>query len=314
MAVRVFGTRPPGPGSARALARSLESWRPDAVLIEGPPEAAGVLALAADPGLQPPVALLAYLPGRPAQASFWPMASWSPEWVALRHALATGAEARMIDLPAAAFLHQGRRRGDTAYEGDPLARLAEAAGYDDTERWWEDMVEHRGHEEPWDAITEAMAEMRTHRTGTPGAEADFEAQREAAMRRNIRAAARQFGRVAVVCGAWHAPALADMGPARADQLLLRGLTREKALVTWVPWTNHRLSTISGYGAGVTSPGWYGHLFASPDRPVERWMVKVAGLLRAERIDAPADADRTGRTDAEPTERLEARARALAARR
>ena len=282
----MFGIRHHGPGSARALAATLRAWRPDAVLIEGPPEAAGVLALAADLAMRPPVALLGYLPGKPSQASFWPMAAWSPEWVALRHALAAGAEARMIDLPVAAFLQRGRARGDAAHEGDPLARLAEAAGYDDTERWWEDMVEHRGDEEPWDAITEAMAEMRADRSGTPGSEAELEAQREAAMRRNIRAAAKSFERVAVVCGAWHAPALVDMGPARADQELLRGLTRERATVTWVPWTNQRLSTISGYGAGVTSPGWYGHLFLSPDQPVERWMVRVASLLRDERVDAP----------------------------
>lgn len=286
MTVRVFGIRHHGPGSARALAATLQAWRPDAVLIEGPPEAGSVLALAGEPGMRPPVALLGYLPGKPAQASFWPMAAWSPEWVALRHALAAGAEVRMIDLPVAAFLHQGRTRGDRAYEGDPLSRLAEAAGYDDTERWWEDMVEHRGDEEPWEAITEAMAEMRASRSGTPGSEADFEAQREAAMRRNIRAAAKTFERVAVVCGAWHAPALVEMGPARVDQELLRGLTREKATVTWVPWTNRRLSTMSGYGAGVTSPGWYSHLFLSPDRPVERWMVRVASMLRAERMDAP----------------------------
>ena len=286
MAVRVFGIRHHGPGSARALAGTLRRWQPDAVLIEGPPEAAGVLGLAADPEMHPPVALLGYMPGKPAQASFWPMAAWSPEWVALRHALATGAHAAMIDLPVAAFLQQGRTRGDRAYEGDPLSRLAEAAGYDDTERWWEDLIEHRGEEEPWDAITEAMSEMRALRSATPGSEADFEAQREAGMRRHIRSAAKQFERVAVVCGAWHAPALAELGPARADQELLRGLTREKATVTWVPWTNQRLSFLSGYGAGVTSPGWYGHLFLSPDRPVERWMVRVASMLREERVDAP----------------------------
>lgn len=37
----------------------------------------------------------------------------------------------------------------------------------------------------------------------------------------------------------------------------------------------------GYGAGIDSPGWYAHLFGAPDRPVERWLTKVAVLLRAE---------------------------------
>lgn len=43
----------------------------------------------------------------------------------------------------------------------------------------------------------------------------------------------------------------------------------------------RLARASGYGAGIASPGWYGHLFSVPDRPVERWLTKVARLLRDE---------------------------------
>lgn len=67
----------------------------------------------------------------------------------------------------------------------------------------------------------------------------------------------------------------------ADRALLKGLPKVKTDVTWVPWTHRRLSRAGGYGAGIASPGWYAHLFAAPDRPVERWLTKVAGLLRAE---------------------------------
>ena len=62
----------------------------------------------------------------------------------------------------------------------------------------------------------------------------------------------------------------------ADRALLKGLPKVKAEMTWVPWTHRRLARHSGYGAGIDSPGWYGHLFGAPDRPVERWMTKVAG--------------------------------------
>jgi hypothetical protein len=103
------------------------------------------------------------------------------------------------------------------------------------------------------------------------------------MRRTIRAALGEgFGRVAVVCGAWHAPALAGPLPtAASDSRLLRGLRRRKATVTWVPWTHGRLAVASGYGAGVTSPGWYHHVFVAPDRPVTRWLTRVAAVLREE---------------------------------
>jgi len=102
------------------------------------------------------------------------------------------------------------------------------------------------------------------------------------MRLQVRAAQREFGDgVAVVCGAWHVPALRQKTAVAADRALLKGLPKVKADLTWVPWTYRRLARVSGYGAGIDSPGWYGHLFAAPDRPVERWMTKVAGLLRDE---------------------------------
>ena len=180
---------------------------------------------------------------------------------------------------------------DTDVRIDPLAVLAEAAGYDDPERWWEDVVEHRGVGEgdafaPFVVLEEAMGALREV-YGSGGHDRDL--VREAYMRLQVRAAQREFGdAVAVVCGAWHVPALRQKTAVAADRALVKGLPKVKADMTWVPWTYRRLSRFSGYGAGIDSPGWYGHLFAAPDRPVERWMTKVAGLLRDEdRIVSPA---------------------------
>ncbi|MGW4329857.1 DUF5682 family protein [Nocardia sp. NPDC004573] len=107
-------------------------------------------------------------------------------------------------------------------------------------------------------------------------------RREAYMRQTMRKALKDGAmRLAVVCGAWHAPALTGaLGPAAPDARLLKGLPKTKAKLTWVPWTHSRLSTTSGYGAGVASPGWYHHLFTATERPIARWLTKVAGVLRA----------------------------------
>ncbi|MEU4343057.1 DUF5682 family protein [Nocardia sp. NPDC023852] len=107
-------------------------------------------------------------------------------------------------------------------------------------------------------------------------------RREAYMRQTMRKALKDGAvRLAVVCGAWHAPALTGkLGPAAPDTRLLKGLPKTKARLTWVPWTHSRLSTTSGYGAGVTSPGWYHHLFTETQQPIVRWLTKVAGVLRA----------------------------------
>ncbi|WP_222625074.1 DUF5682 family protein [Streptomyces buecherae] len=381
----LLGVRHHGPGSARAVLAALERCAPKAVLIEGPPEGDALLPLAADPQMRPPVALLAHVANEPGRAAFWPLAEFSPEWVAIRWALRHGVPVRFIDLPAAHTLAltgaadeaaadaPGRGGPDAEVDGDapdgegdapraggapvrvdPLAALAAAAGYDDPERWWEDVVEHRGEAAPGDvtdrdetdrvdtdrddtdrlvgparalaqddgrdghatararvlapfaAIGEAMAALRAEheptesdgsaaraepagrgepddRVGQGGADGrDRDAVREAHMRLRLREARREFGdEVAVVCGAWHVPALTTKATVAADRGLLRGLPKAKVELSWVPWTHRRLSRASGYGAGITSPGWYGHLFGAPDRPVERWLTKVAGLLREE---------------------------------
>ncbi|NLU66843.1 DUF5682 family protein [Streptomyces sp. HNM0574] len=281
----LLGVRHHGPGSARAVRAALAAYEPGVLLVEGPPEADGVVALAGEEEMRPPVALLAHAVDEPGRAAFWPLAAFSPEWVAIRWALERDVPVRFIDLPAAHTLAMtGEAEAQPDVRTDPLAVLAGTAGYDDAERWWEDAVEHRtgsggGPYAPFAALAEAMTALRESQ---PDASAR-DLVREAHMRLRLREARRAYGdeAVAVVCGAWHVPALAARSTVTADRALLKGLPRVKTEVTWVPWTHRRLARRSGYGAGIDSPGWYGHLFAAPDRPVERWLTKVAGLLRAE---------------------------------
>jgi hypothetical protein len=295
--VDVLGIRHHGPGSARAVRAELERLRPDAVLVEGPSDADPLVALAVADGMAPPVAVLAYAQDAPEVAAFWPLAVFSPEWQALVWAGENDVPLRFCDLPAGAVLAGAAGRRGARVVTDPIAVLAEAAGYDDPERWWDDVVEARGHEPAADpagpaseaafaAVTEAMAAVRTVASQTGSGDGPDEERREAHMRQVLRAVVRDGAeRVAVVCGAWHAPALdARLGrlpAASADAKLLTRLPRRKVNLTWVPWTHSRLAQASGYGAGVESPGWYHHLFTAPDRPVTRWLTRVAGVLRAE---------------------------------
>jgi hypothetical protein len=277
----------------------LDRIRPGILLIEGPADADPLLSLAADPGMTPPVALLAYDPASPKVSAFWPFAGFSPEWQALTWALRNQVPVRFCDLPASAMLawadddEEGRNEGDGTIRSeaalargddppgppeDPVAELAAAAGYTDPERWWDSVVESRtGGASPFPALTEAMAVLREDASDPPR-----ELRREAHMRQVLRAALKETsGTVAVVCGAWHAPALTGpLPPAARDAALLRGARKRKAALAWVPWTHSRLAAASGYGAGITSPGWYHHLFTVDDQVTERWLTRVAGVLRA----------------------------------
>ncbi len=281
--VRVLGIRHHGPGSARAVLAALTDLQPDRVLIEGPPEADGLVAFATDPDLVPPVALLAYRNDDPAASAFWPFAVFSPEWQAMSWAARRGVPVSFMDLPAAVLL--GGQTPDPhavadapTVRTDPIAVLARVAGHDDPERWWEDVIETRRDGDPFDAVTEAMTAVRADRPETDRRTLQREAHMRKILRARLKAGSR---RIAVVCGAWHAPALVGKLPgATADNALLRGLATARVTVTWVPWTHSRLAASSGYGAGVGSPGWYRHLFSTARHPLERWMALSAGVLRA----------------------------------
>ncbi|KQT78164.1 DUF5682 family protein [Methylobacterium sp. Leaf466] len=320
--IRIFGIRHHGPGSARSLVRALDAFAPDCLLVEGPPDAEALLALAADPEMRPPVALLVYRADRPRDCAFFPFAAFSPEWVALRHAQEREVPARFIDLPHAIQLADGF--GELATEGpaaiddeaekdpergpataamrrDPLGELARAAGYDDGERWWDAFVESRSEagEDVFSAIAEAMAALREaedamsenamSENASPDAERFREEAREAHMRTGLRRAAKDgFSRIAVVCGAWHAPALARhdaTGQPVRDAAILKGLPKTKVAAAWAPWSYERLATASGYRAGVLSPEWYDAVWHHGDRVAARWLSRAAALLRGEDLDA-----------------------------
>jgi uncharacterized protein DUF5682 len=329
--LNLFGIRHHGPGSARSLLTALTALDPAIVLIEGPPDANDIIRFVASAAMVPPVAMLVHGQDDPANASFYPFGIYSPEWQAMRWALTAGRPVHFIDLPAANRLAlraaaEGKQPPDAASptfapdDGaaqpedakdadappaktdlaavvrDPLAYLATIAGYADSEAWWNALIE-QGANAPtiFGAIETAMTELRAHVDALPTfseEEKQIEDQREAHMRLAVASALGETqGVIAVVCGAWHVPALRRKVAVSEDRALLKGLPKIKVMATWVPWTDTRLAAASGYGAGVSSPGWYAHLWnelarheaggdLSPRVFTARWQARVAALLRA----------------------------------
>ncbi len=313
MAVHILGIRHHGPGSARNVKAFLEELKPDIVLVEGPPEADDILRWASHTELKPPVAILCYQPDNPQQSSFYPFAEFSPEWQAILYARKNNIHVRFMDLPMSHhFAIEKEMKKDEEKENpvdpdigqinnyaisnndfqeielkevrkDPISYLAEAAGYDDGEKWWEHIFEHRtNNEEVFDAVKEAMEALRE---AFPKIDDRLEQLREAHMRKVIRQAEKEmFQNIAVICGAWHVPALVNMPRQKEDNELLKGLPKVKVECTWIPWTYNRLSYFSGYGAGINSPGWYEHIWRHPNDNGTLWMAKVAKLFREKQMD------------------------------
>lgn len=298
----LFGIRHHGPGSAASLIAALNALNPAMVLIEGAPEGEELAAYAALDGMQPPLAILHYQADDPANAVFAPFAEYSPEWQALRWALARSRPVRFIDWSAAHSLAAEKgdedREGDgieeETFHADPLDMLAEVAGYADGEAWWNAMVESsRPGPEVFASIEAAITELRC--ASEAGAilgqwRVERDNRREAFMRLAMRKALKEEpGEIAVIVGAWHVPALRANVSQADDRNAIRELSKVKVESAWVPWSDTRLATASGYGAGVAAPGWYRHLWQlhgaddalSPEAFAAGWQSRVSGLLREE---------------------------------
>ncbi|SFD01985.1 hypothetical protein SAMN05518672_10169 [Chitinophaga sp. CF118] len=281
--VHTLGIRHHGPGSARNVKAFLEATKPDIVLVEGPPEADAILQWSNHTELKPPVAILIYQSDNLQHSVFYPFAEFSPEWQAIQYAYEHHIPVRFMDMPVAHVFALRQEETVHEHQENPVGWLAEAAGYTNTDKWWEQMFEHRtGNEQVFEAVSEAM---HTVREMAPPDKDPNEPLREAWMRKIIRQAQKEmYTEIAVICGAWHVPALTTMPSQKEDNDLLKGLPKVKTECTWIPWTYDRLSFYSGYGAGIHSPGWYEHIWQFPHDDGTQWMAKVARLFREKQMD------------------------------
>lgn len=257
MNIHILGIRHHGAGSARYVQDALQHIKPDCVLIEGPPDADGIIAQATA-AITPPVAILVYNQDLPNQASFYPYAVFSPEWVAVRYALDNGIKARFMDLPLslvyaenikekAAVLKPNEppqtpdsaentttttcvpetvsEKNDDSYSwfanDYPMDNLAQIGGYDNTDLWWEHHFEQHnkatGFECHFKAVDTAMEALREAFNDTPYNDTHNQ-QREAYMRRIIReTAAEMYTNIVIICGAWHAPMLASYNDKKQEK-------------------------------------------------------------------------------------------------
>jgi hypothetical protein len=274
--VKVFGIRHHGPGSAKALGKALLAFNPDCILLEAPEEMESLFPFLMDKKAVLPIAGLIYESKDISKAVYFPMAGFSPEYLVIQFAFSRSIPLVAMDLPV------GMYAGSEGKMEDPMSELALLAGYTDSERWWEVYFEQQaGGEEIFNILSEMMRNLRQFTSPS-------NAKREAWMRIKIRKALSEgYQKVAVVCGAWHIPALEDYAifKEREDKKILKGISKVKCEACLVPWSYEQLAFSSGYGAGVISPFWYELLFLYPTKPTIYWMIRAARLLRRKDLDA-----------------------------
>lgn len=288
------------PACARMVREAILQTRPAAVLIEGPADfndRIDELFL----GHRPPIAIFSYVAweGGARQGAYYPMCDYSPEWQALMAARECGAVVRFIDLP---FALRGRDEGHTHLYADDrlrgsdyvhaLCRSLEVEDFDDA----------------WDLIAEQDPGLTTEQVRARVAEycrclreMDGEAvsardrHREAFMAAHVRSAWQEFGkeRVLVVTGGYHTRGLEELladtdGPQQVeigwpDEIVERG-------ISLTPYSYERLDSLTGYDAGMPSPGFYHEAWHRGDQPVHGALIVAMARRLREAKQAVSTAD------------------------
>lgn len=306
----ILGVRHHSPACARLVADRIRTLKPAHVLIEGPADFNARLDELALPH-RLPIAIYSYLSSDDAHRGSWsPLAEHSPEWQALQVGREVGAQVRFIDLPAwhDAFSQMENRYADVADAEHELRAeayqdaLTDALSVQGRDALWDHLFEDGSEgDELAQRLTAYFDHLRP--AGDPGSLGNQ--AREQMMARWIAwAMAQGDGPVLVVCGGYHAPALArlwsDCSGEWPETLAPSALADESIAVTGastgaavprfgsylVPYTFKRLDAFAGYASGMPSPAYYQWVWEhGAQGAAERALERVVRRLREKKLPA-----------------------------
>ena len=318
-----FPARHHSPMGAKLLQQLVHTLRPAAILIEGPSDFNDRMAQLTLPH-QLPIAIYSYahLANGTRRGAFYPYCEYSPEWQAIQTASSLNIPARFIDLPwsaVAATAVSNHRYAETALHQSRYVRdLADKLGIEGLDNLWDQLFEI-DRELTLAEYLERCHQFCFHCRLLDGCLSESDRQREAFMASHIRQAMTDYsGQVLVVTGGYHSyalyaqvfdqplhePAPPAIPPSVAETIEQIGdlqLPASETLVTHqgaalTPFSYERLDSLSGYDAGMPSPGFYhqvwqarGHTHDRPAKagslpslPYRQLFTQVVSSLRQQR--------------------------------
>lgn len=256
----IIGIRHHSPACARWVKHSIEQLRPAWVLIEGPADFNPRLDELRLPH-QLPIAIYGYCQFQdqdtPGIGAWTPFTEWSPEWQALLAAQRLNTETRFIDVPIwAQTTDDDDDDSDSQHYHQRQQAMMAACGMESSDALWDHLFEDESQHSDLPRTLELWFQQL--RDGCAGSPQDR--QREAYMARWIAwAMAQNTGPVLVVCGGWHAPALARQwrstpvtGEPDLPEPILPGAVTGSYLT---PYSEKRLDVLAGYLSGMPAPVW-----------------------------------------------------------
>lgn len=271
--LNIFGVRHLSPGASYHLIRLLEEKRPKCILIEGPADAKDMLCELADKKVKPPVAFLAYTTKLPIETILYPFAGYSPEYQAICWGMKQKSEIRFIDIPCNVFLKIRQEQTKELpiekqqefyrFHNNLYENLARQYGEHDYESYWERNFEHNLNKDAYSGrLNYQSAQIREIVIDREFADVPYDFSynliREAFMRREIKIALDDGFKpedIVILVGAYHISGLvSDLPPMSDEDFNSLPLTDTRS--TLMPYSYHRLSSRTGYGAGNKAPFYF----------------------------------------------------------
>ncbi|WP_367015125.1 DUF5682 family protein [Priestia koreensis] len=264
MMPHIFGIRHLSPASAHHVLHYLNEIKPTAVLIEGPSDATHLIPEIVHPKTKPPIAIMAYTQEVPIQTILYPFAHYSAEYQAMKWAVEEGVHVEFMDLPTdvTIALDKGKPSAtEREIKESVFDQVATLADEHDYESFWERSFEHVVDSSQF---VDSIHLLSTHLRELVGKEdSSFEQGvthiRESFMKKQINRVLKEGHspeRVVVVTGSFHVDALKE----EYKEESLSVPDTAKTNVTLMPYTNYRLSSYSGYGAGNAAPAYFHHMW------------------------------------------------------
>ncbi|MDE5803976.1 MAG: hypothetical protein K2I22_13790 [Lachnospiraceae bacterium] len=287
-----FGIRHLSPAGAFYLRQFLEEKRPKMVLVEGPCDLEDTLVHIQNSVTKPPIAVLAYTKEAPVRTILYPFAEYSPEYQAVLWCGENGAVCRFMDLPTDVFLALPSVEEAAQGEEDRFhvyRALDRQTGEDGHETFWERTLEQAGSAEGYHQGSNLFGKSLRELTQEKDSDWAEITLREAWMREKIReavSAGTEPEEIVVVTGSYHVEGLKswNQAPSPEEKKRLDNMPRVEASHTLMPYSDYRLSSRSGYGAGNKAPAYYALLWESlqaesPMRTAYGYLSKIAGYQR-----------------------------------
>nr|WP_225444809.1 DUF5682 family protein [Pseudomarimonas arenosa] len=307
------------PTAAHVLAQVIAQRRPKLLFLEGPAGMEALLPTVCEQDSRPPIALYSSFrdddyqlaaadleQAEPLQlASWYPLLSYSPEYVAIKAAASIGAELVLIDLPHyAQFRLNGEAEAEAVDDEAAIERalehsrfyqgLARAGGFRRWNEAWDTLFEHGALDVDVEDYRRSLALFCAAARATyHDDEAAVTRARERFMWRRIQAQLQERGidpgQAMVVCGGFH------LFLDRHDSDPLPEIPLGTVHQALVPYSYLRFAEQAGYGAGNRAPRFYHTLYESirrgaPQTAITTHSIEIlqAARRRGERL-ASADA-------------------------